>query len=263
MKICLIFIVKNDRYNLYKVCSVLGRADNIFGVNKTVLTDLLVHKMDVYTPENLVDLELIVTTIKGRTKLGKNQPKTALVRFEFIELFLRIAHNKSDKPSEPLKEILEIKLPAIAPIDPQEFRQSQYWNMECDNFMRAFYGLFTHLFEFKSSGQMTCDDFLAFLCEAKLIQEDFTERDAAIAFIQSKNIEADELDNVRHMKMGLTEFMEAVARVAWQTGTEKKLVDRLESLTTKLLEVARKDFAETYKKPEKTDGLFAIGNTLL
>lgn len=30
-------------------------------------------------------------TIKGKPKSGKNQPKTALVRFEFVEMLFRLA----------------------------------------------------------------------------------------------------------------------------------------------------------------------------
>lgn len=247
-------------YIIYKYYSILGRTENVFAINKTVLTDLLVHKMNACKPEDLVEFDLTFTTIKGRQKVGKYQPKTALIRCEFLELILRIALGAATKgrPSTILREFLETKLDPAVPIDPQEFRENQYWCMECDNFLKAYYSLFTHLLEFRGKNMMSVDDFIEIWSELKLINENFTERDAMIAYINSQGIEVDELENDKHMRMNIYEFMEGVARVTYIISTKKTLHEKLDSFVTKLIGGSKKEFREHFKKPDKVNGLYVI-----
>ena len=61
---------------------------------------------------------------------------------------------------------------------------------------------------------MTHDEFMKMCVDAGFINEQFTERDATIAFALSMMTQIDELDNDKHMRMNLLEFMEALARAA-------------------------------------------------
>ena len=66
----------------------------MFAVNKLTLSDLMAHKIFLYDGDKLSDMDIVFMTIKGRPKIGKNQPKTALVRCEFIETLLRLSLKK-------------------------------------------------------------------------------------------------------------------------------------------------------------------------
>ncbi len=61
---------------------------------------------------------------------------------------------------------------------------------------------------------MAFDEFLTLMTAAQFINDEFTEREAILAFAQSMMTQVDELDNDRHMKMQLTEYFEALARSA-------------------------------------------------
>ena len=58
------------------------------------LTDFIVHKIALYEAEVLTDMDLTFIIIKGRPKTAKFQPKTGLVRHEFLELLWRLTLKK-------------------------------------------------------------------------------------------------------------------------------------------------------------------------
>lgn len=58
------------------------------------LTDFIAHKIFLLDGDKLNDMDISFRTIKGRPKNCKNQPRTALVRYEFIELLWRVAIKK-------------------------------------------------------------------------------------------------------------------------------------------------------------------------
>jgi len=121
---------------------------------------------------------------------------------------------------------------------------------------------------------MCYDEFLGILTSADLITDEFPERDAITAFSQSMMTQVDEFDNDRHMKMQKVEYFEALARVAegvspappganieeWPLARRKEqlLADKMDNLIPALLNVAKKEFRERWRKPErdKSTGLY-------
>ncbi|MDR3547215.1 MAG: hypothetical protein P4M11_02875 [Candidatus Pacebacteria bacterium] len=61
---------------------------------------------------------------------------------------------------------------------------------------------------------MAYDEFLSIFTDCNLLSDTFTERDVIGSFAQSMMTQVDELDNSRHMKMQMVEFLEAFARAA-------------------------------------------------
>ncbi len=60
------------------------------------------HKVFLMEGDKLSDLDITFMTIKGKPKLGRFQPKTALVRFEFTEIVWRLALKEYfDSTTEP------------------------------------------------------------------------------------------------------------------------------------------------------------------
>ena len=63
----------------------------MFTINKLILSDFIAHKINLYDGDNLTEMDITFSTIKGKPKVAKFQPRTALVRFEFMELLFRLA----------------------------------------------------------------------------------------------------------------------------------------------------------------------------
>jgi len=240
-------------------------------------------------------------TIKGRKKQGANQPKTALIRFEFVEVLFRLALKKyfdtKEAPSEydAVEKLLTVNIiPNCMQYNNQPFRDHRYWNEECDNFLKAFYPLFenlyvTHSGKNKLPGEknfMSFEEYLEIFGVSGLINEIFTEREAITSFAQAMMTQIDELDNDRHMKMQMLEFLEAISRAAdilslappetivffiflllfkkpeeWPLEKRQKqtLGQKLYNMVPALLTVTKKEFRERFKKPEKDKdtGLFS------
>lgn len=91
-----VLLKKNYRVlkEAYKYYAAIGRTENLFAINKITLTDFIAHKINLFDGDKLTDMDLVFMTIKGKPKNAKFQPKTALVRFEFIELLWRLALRK-------------------------------------------------------------------------------------------------------------------------------------------------------------------------
>lgn len=89
-----VVIIKNLkilRKEAYKYYAALGKTENLFSINKLTLSDFIAHKISLYEGDKLTEMDITFMTIKGKPKTGKFQPKTALVRYEFIELLWRLA----------------------------------------------------------------------------------------------------------------------------------------------------------------------------
>ena len=110
-------------------------------------------------------MDLTFSTVKGRQKTTKFQPRTALVRFEFMELFLRLAIRRYfdsifqtlclakeiNSEYEALEKFFEQNMiPNCSQFNSQEFRDKRYWNEECDNILKSHIALFDHLYEANS-----------------------------------------------------------------------------------------------------------------
>ena len=80
-----------DRRETYKYYAAIGHTESLFAINKLTLTDLLVHKISLIEGDRLPDMDITYMTIKGKPKISRHQPKTALIRFEFTEILWRLA----------------------------------------------------------------------------------------------------------------------------------------------------------------------------
>lgn len=83
--------VTGYRKETYKYYSAIGRTELMFTVNKLTLSDFIAHKICLYDGDHLTEMDITFSTVKGRPKVAKFQPRTALVRFEFMELLFRLA----------------------------------------------------------------------------------------------------------------------------------------------------------------------------
>lgn len=168
-------------------------------------------------------------TIKGKPKIAKNHPKTGLIRFEFIELMWRLALKRFYETKEADSESSAVELllkkhifPNCSQFNSQSFRDSRYWNEDCDYLYKSHYSLFDHIYTIKGGSHrlpgekmfMAFDEFLNIFTESNLMNDQFPERDVITSFNLSIMTQVDELHFDRHMKMQFVEFLEAIARAA-------------------------------------------------
>ena len=79
------------RKEAYKYYSAIGRTEGLFAINKLTLSDFIAHKIYLYDGDKLTDMDLTFSIVKGKPKTAKYQPRTGLIRFEFLELLFRLA----------------------------------------------------------------------------------------------------------------------------------------------------------------------------
>ena len=153
------------RKESYKYYSALGRTENLFSINKLILSDFIAHKIFLYDGDHLMDMDLTFSGVKGRPKIAKFQPKTALVRFEFLELFFRLAIKRYfdsiiyinciakevDTEEAAVERFFTINIaPNCSQFNCQQFRNNRYWNEECDNILKSHISLFDSLYDLYS-----------------------------------------------------------------------------------------------------------------
>ena len=80
-----------SRKETYKYYSALGRTEFLFSINKLIFSDFIAHKIFLYDGDKLAEMDITFSGIKGRPKFSKFQPRTALIRCEFMEIILRLA----------------------------------------------------------------------------------------------------------------------------------------------------------------------------
>lgn len=121
-------------------------------------------------------------------------------------------------------------IPNCGQFNCQIFRDSRYWNEECDNILKSHLVLFDSLYDANSGSRklpgekkyiqpqiisfMCYDEFLGIFTAMEVITDSFPERDVISAFAQSMMTQVEEVDSDRHMKMQKVEFYEAIARAA-------------------------------------------------
>ena len=106
---------------------------------------------------------------------------------------------------------------------------------------------------------MSLEEFQKLCADANLISENFAARDCDLFFNLSMMTQIDELTKDRHFQMQFVEFMEAIARVAWQAKvpepTKENLVQAgtvakyLENIMPQLVNLCPKDVVQNFRYP--------------
>jgi hypothetical protein len=138
----------------YKILSAIGKTGNIFGISWLTYNDFVLYKLNIVdgTDIKLNASDLLFRTINGRPKLGNN-PALSLVRFEFMEVLLRLAilryydTQKVQTRVEAVKKLFDAHMLKMQnQPNSQLWREERYWNEECDNIYKANWSLVEHLY---------------------------------------------------------------------------------------------------------------------
>lgn len=213
-------------------------------------------------------------TIYSEVKNNPRKPATSLIRYQFMEILVRLATDKYFKTSivvrhsDAVARMLEDHcLPSMRQYDSNIFRNERYLCEEVDNVFRAYLPIVRYLYTTNSKRHvkpgvkpfMSLQEFQDICTAANLCNERFTTREIDIAFNLAMMTQVNELDNDRHFQMVFVEFLEALGRVADMSGhpepvtgrssESEGLGKRLENIMPKLLALCPKHMQDNFDWP--------------
>lgn len=175
-----------------------------------------------------VDLNM-KATLYSEIKNNPRKPATALIRFQFMEILVRLAIDKFYKSgvvsrhSDAVVRIFEEHCSTtMQQFNSNIFRYERYLREDVDEKFRAYLPIIRYLYTSNSKrnvmpGQnafMSLVEFHDICNAANLCNERFTTREIDIAFNLAMMTQVNELESDRHFQMSFSEFLEALGRVA-------------------------------------------------
>jgi hypothetical protein len=220
-----------------------------------------------------VDLNL-KATLYSEVKNNPRNPANALIRFQFMEILVRLAIDKFYKTgvvsrhSEAVERMFEEHcLAVMREFDSQHFRLESFLKEEVDDVFRGYLPIVKHLYNSNSQrnvlpGQkpfMCLAEFQDICTSAALINDRFTTREIDIAFNLAMMTQIDEVNHDRHFQMSFVEFLEALGRVAemgahpdpntGESSEDKCLAVKLENIMPRLLGLCPQQLQANFEWP--------------
>lgn len=176
-----------------------------------------------------IDFEFIVT--KSGAKKNEMNPERWLIRYQFMEVFVRIALHKYHKSKRVESQYEAVEklwhehlLPFFVKFDCHKWRLENLWNVECDEVFVKYSSILKRLFE-KYSGKyvkpskprfVSIDEFICMISESGVLRYEVGHGNSEIGsqFNLAMMTHVDEISKDKHLQMFYYEFLEAVARVA-------------------------------------------------
>ncbi|KAL4486412.1 hypothetical protein ABPG72_007198 [Tetrahymena utriculariae] len=228
--------------NSYRYLAAVGTIVDVPCIMMNTFTDFI-NKTNIIDNLNLklsdVDLKFVVTKTSSKIKRNPRNPDKGLIRYQFMEIIVRLAEDKyirhkiTNKYSQALSLLLnEGYLNALKRYQTsQAWRQSNLWNERCDFCFKYYNPIIKNVFnkysdplkkrQFMAFKYMTMEEFRSMCGDADFIGNRFTERDVNAIFNLSMMTQIDEIKYDRHYQMGMTELLEALSRLADRLFYEK------------------------------------------
>jgi len=214
----------------YKYFAAIGVSGDLFSVPINAFTEFL-NQAGIVDGKliKLSEIDILFITTNAVSVKQPFNPDRALVRYQFMEILVRIAVDKYVKqkvcatPSEALKLLLDGDvLKVLSVYNTQDWRETKLWNHKCDLVFKSYMPILKDIYH-RYSGQKTKPGMRRFMCleelrrfcnDCELFGETFQDREVTLAYNFSIMLQIDELNSDRHMQMYFTEFIEAFARIA-------------------------------------------------
>lgn len=237
-------------------------------IGNNVFIDFLNQGQILDSNYNLSDLGVNWNAVIVPKKKQPYNPGNALVRYEFIEILIRIAFDKYIRNRvfksvfEAFKHFLSEGLQVLIENNVSEkWRQKFLYEENVDIVLRAFKSVFEAGFRVYSGkktlpGQkafMSLEEFKALCSESKVIDAFVPARDLEGCFFLSMNWQVDELYEKKHLEMNFFEFLEAFCRVVniSNIGDGKSLKGKLILASKLLIAVCPKAVQDSFVVPSK------------
>lgn len=167
---------------------------------------------------------VIIPKIKGQLY----NPGNALIRYEFLEILVRIAHDRYIRTRQ-LKSILNAVtllfesylLPYMIQYDASKWRVERYWKEEVELIFKAHKAIIDAVYQRYSGrkslpGQkpfVSVEEFRDLCNDASLVNDWFTSRDIELVYGLAMMTRVDEIFKKAHVEMKYIEFLEAIGRL--------------------------------------------------
>jgi len=182
----------------------------------------------------LADLDLEFIATKAQTATSKLNPERALVRHNWLEVFIRLCQTKYMKNGaggpdvkswgDCFERMIQVNvLPSFKKYDSHAWRKKNCWVEEVDLVLKHSLNYLKLIYQ-KNSGRfmemgtnakyMSIVEFMELLADANLFNEDFGVKQAGAMFNVAIMTQPEELENERFINMTFVEFLEAIVRVA-------------------------------------------------
>eukprot|EP00359_Climacostomum_virens_P001679 CAMPEP_0204897674 /NCGR_PEP_ID=MMETSP1397-20131031/869_1 /ASSEMBLY_ACC=CAM_ASM_000891 /TAXON_ID=49980 /ORGANISM="Climacostomum Climacostomum virens, Strain Stock W-24" /LENGTH=860 /DNA_ID=CAMNT_0052065451 /DNA_START=87 /DNA_END=2668 /DNA_ORIENTATION=+ len=213
----------------YKFFSAIGSTGGIFSVGLNAYTDFVSQCGLLDSNFLLADLDFMIkSTLYNEVKNNPLNPANALVRYEFLEIIVRIALDKYyrkkivDTPTEAVRKLLEEEMmPVLSKYDSNVWRWKRpYICEEVDLVLKAHKNILDAAYK-RYSGRydkpgkpktMSLEEFQDICNQSGLVNETFVARNIDVNFNLSMMTQIDELSSRRHLQMSFVEFLEAFCR---------------------------------------------------
>ena len=262
----------------YKTLSAYGGSD-IFSIGTNIFTDFMNECKIVDNLYGLSDFGVnLNSTLIQKEKGQLYNPGNSLVRYEFIEILVRIAGDRyvRNKIYSTINDSIErlIKDHLISIFSKFRFdkwRLESYLCEEVDLVLRANKEVFNSLFK-KYSGKrtlpgkkkfMSLEEFRSLCTDAGLIGDNFATREVDVCFNQAMMTQIDELYSKKHMEMSYVEMLEAISRALDSTNSIPDLNDfncisliqtnlskKIEAGIDLLIKICPQSFQDDYEYPK-------------
>jgi hypothetical protein len=211
----------------YKNLSAYGGSD-VFSIGSNIFTDFLNECKIIDSTYLLSDLGVNMnSTLIQKEKGQLYNPGNSLVRYEFLEIIIRVAADKyiRTKQCQSYHEAFtrlynEHLSNVMSKFSSQKWRLQNYWVEEVDWVLKTHKTLLVALFN-KYSGKntlpgkkrfMSLEEFRMLCNDAGLVGEKFATREIDVCFCESMMTQVDELYSKRHLEMNFVEMLEALSR---------------------------------------------------
>lgn len=155
-------------------------------------------------------------------------PGNALTRYEFLEILVRIAHDRYIRTKQ-LKSISKAVtqlfdnylLPYMTHFDSNLWRTQRFWTEDVESIFKTHKVILDAIYN-KYSGRkilpgqkpfVSIDEFRDLCNEAQLLNDFFTSRDIELVYGLAMMTRVDELFKKQHVEMKYLEFLEAIGRL--------------------------------------------------
>ncbi|KAM3131808.1 hypothetical protein pb186bvf_016058 [Paramecium bursaria] len=164
---------------------------------------------------------MLVSTQTVKDSKEKFIHDLGLVRFQFLEIIIRIAQNQQLKIDKCIEYIFNFILKIE---NGQDWREQRYWNQVMDLTIGQKYPLLNALFlltqslsfkkVLKQDKFISLIDFKNLFIISDLLESQISEQEIQQVFLYSKQLYIDELTSSDHFEMRFIEFVESLARIA-------------------------------------------------
>lgn len=220
----------------YKFFAATGGGD-IFCISPNGMSEFLNMCSIIDELYEVTDVGVNWNAIKSQQ--NKDQiynAKNGICRYEFMEILVRIAHDKyvrnrvCDSTGEACEMLIKSHLLSVFNrYDSNKWRLEKYAIEETDLVLKAHKSIFDAIYKLYSGKKtlpgkkpfVSVEEFRTLCNDANFVKEGFTNRECDVCYSQSMMTQVDDLYKNRHLEMSYVEFLEAVCRAIDTTNLPK------------------------------------------